>query len=339
MPQPRPHATRYVGSNSSTVSQLTYFKSTTAAGNATDKATFSTWTKTGIVTAPALTTPVGNSNLNLSLRVATYTIQALTTTAADPWGKNFSFTRELDSGSALPLGMHVGDINLRLRPAKPAGSSSAGSSSGSSGYTSYTATCSASDTTWSSFSTSGGIGGNVVAKPVAGTHGANVLAAHDVTPLLSNSAPRGGMPFPLKVVRSYDVSHDGNALVMRFNVSLPAHAKEAVEIGGLGFPMPESPGPGGIEALVWNEAHIGGDHGFVEFVRVVDDEATLLVTAEHGYNTATKFEAWRPLLVLPNLGCPLPISVLPVTRISTTAAAVFSYGANTFGDVTETAAL
>ena len=45
--------------------------------------------------------------------------------------------------------------------------------------------------------------------------------------------------------------------------------------------LPESPGhpPAGIETVVWNDPHVGHGHGFVEFVRVVDDEATLLVTA------------------------------------------------------------
>ena len=66
------------------------------------------------------------------------------------------------------------------------------------------------------------------------------------------------------------------ALITRFEISLPAAAKEAVHMGGLGFPFPEGSGhpenantsleKGGIETSVWNEAHIGGDHGFVEYV-------------------------------------------------------------------------
>ena len=45
--------------------------------------------------------------------------------------------------------------------------------------------------------------------------------------------------------------------------------------------LPESPGhpPAGLQTVVWNDPHVGAGHGFVEFVRVVDDEATLLVTA------------------------------------------------------------
>lgn len=48
--------------------------------------------------------------------------------------------------------------------------------------------------------------------------------------------------------------------------------------------------------------HIGLDHGFVEYVRVVDDERTLLVVPERSTSTSgaskegqqTSFEAWRP---------------------------------------------
>ena len=49
---------------------------------------------------------------------------------------------------------------------------------------------------------------------------------------------------------------------------------------------------------MWNDPHVGGDHGFVEFVRVVDDEATLLVTAADGGSAraGSRLEAWRPML-------------------------------------------
>ena len=47
---------------------------------------------------------------------------------------------------------------------------------------------------------------------------------------------------------------------------------------------------------VWNDPHIGGEHGFVEFVRVVDEESTLLVAPEAGHHKSTKLEAWRPML-------------------------------------------
>ena len=60
--------------------------------------------------------------------------------------------------------------------------------------------------------------------------------------------------------------------------------------------FPESAGhpPAGIESVVWADPHVGADHGFVEFVRVVDDEATLLVTAADPLTSP--LEAWRPML-------------------------------------------
>lgn len=287
---PRCRGFTYIGSNSSDAAQLTRFTATTAAGNSSDPAwkVSSTWIKTGVVTPPALTAAVGNSGLNLSLRANTFTVQALTATG-DPWGKNFSFTRALDPGSALPFGMHIGDVTVRLRSVQKAETDQRRANDGVDSC--YTDPASSS---WSLFSSAGGVGA-AVATPVSSPVGRSptVLAEHDISKLLDHSNTNAS--FPLTVVRSYDVSSDGHALVLRFNVSLPASAKVPVEIGGLGFPMPESPGPG-IESSVWAEAHIGLGHGFVEFVRVVDDEATLLVTPEPGYNTATKLEAWRPLL-------------------------------------------
>ena len=50
---------------------------------------------------------------------------------------------------------------------------------------------------------------------------------------------------------------------------------------------------GRIEESVWLDPHIGGDHAFVEWVRVVVDEQTLLATAE---GAGSPMEAWRPLL-------------------------------------------
>ena len=126
-----------------------------------------------------------------------------------------------------------------------------------------------------------------------------MLAAHDISALLARSAANGSAPFPLTVVRSYEVSTAGQAPIMRFNITLPADAAATTHIGGLGFAMPEGNGhpPSGIETSVWNEAHIGGAHGFVEHVRVVDDAATLPVTPERGSHHTSRPEACRPMLV------------------------------------------
>ena len=108
-----------------------------------------------------------------------------------------------------------------------------------------------------------------------------VLAAQDVSAALSAGAQRLGAW--ATVVRSYERSADGAALILRFNISNPA-AKGAAELGAVGLALPESPGhpPAGIESVVWNDPHVGGDHGFVEFVRVVDDEATSSTPADGG---------------------------------------------------------
>lgn len=125
---------------------------------------------------------------------------------------------------------------------------------------------------------------------------APVLHSADLTEILTGSAENGSAPFPLSVVRTYERSADGAALLMRF--VLKNTGADDVTIGGLGFAMPEAPGhpPKGIESTVWNDPHIGQDHGFVEFVRVVDDEKTLLVVADKGHEAGTTFEAWRPVL-------------------------------------------
>ena len=99
-----------------------------------------------------------------------------------------------------------------------------------------------------------GLTGLVATQVQPGKNGGKVLAAHDITPILRNSAANGShYAFPLNVVRAYEVSGDGQALVIRFDISLPATAKGPVEIGGLGFPMPEVPGhaPSGIETSLW----------------------------------------------------------------------------------------
>ena len=271
---PRCAGFTYVGGKASVGEQLTMFRST-SRGNATDAA-WSSWAKVGVLTPAALNFTLPKANLTLRLRSSAFTVQSLGP-SSDPWNESFSFVRTL-VGATLPSQMHVGDINIRLQQLDSGAPSPPGCTSSG----------------WAYYSSAVGIGRP--ATPVPLLDGA--LAAHDITPLLAHSAPNGSAPFPLTVVRSYAASADENALVIRFNITLPADAKAPAHIGGLGFPFPEGNGhePSGIETSVWNEAHIGADHGFVEYVRVVDDEATLLVTSEKGYHNTTKFEAWRPLL-------------------------------------------
>ena len=60
---------------------------------------------------------------------------------------------------------------------------------------------------------------------------------------------------------SYERSADGAALLLQF--TLTNVAEVAVELGGLGFALPEAPGhpPKGIETTVWSDPHVGGDYG------------------------------------------------------------------------------
>ena len=225
----------------------------------------STFAKEGVVTPPAASLAVGGtSDLVVELRQDSFTVQSLNHTKANT---PYSFSRPLRQASVLPFCSHLGDITIRLQKESETSPSS-----------------------WSTY------GSNALGKADVLPATAPVLAAQDISNLLAGSAGPTDMKFPLKVVRSYESSKDGKALVMRFKFTNAG--SDAVRIGGLGFAMPEAPGdpPKGIETTVWNDPSIGGDHGFVEFVRVVDDERTMLVVAEDGFESKTTFEAWRPVL-------------------------------------------
>lgn len=218
-------------------------------------ASWSTFAKHADPTPPAVTVSV-SPDLVLSLRQGSFTVQALNHTGASP---PYSFVRPLDAGSTLPLCAHLGDLSLRL-----------GSPGG-----------------WESFDST------YLGEAVPLPHQPPVLAAHDISRIIAGS--NLNRSFPLRVVRSYEA--DGKALVIRFK--LTNTASQPVVVGGLGFAMPDSPGagptsPAGIETTVWSDPHIGGQHGFAEFVRVVDDEQTLLATPDP--SAPAGLEAWRPML-------------------------------------------
>ena len=259
----------YEGNKSTSEPQHIYFKMSSGVAKATG---WSAWLKTAAVTPPAVTVAVGGSSkLELRLREDFYSVQNLSR-SGDLW----SFTRPLDSASTLPNCAHLGDLTLRI---------------GSSMFSTITLGAKAHPMhfdqahAWiekaSSSSSSNGVG--------------QILAAQNITELLAKSVTDGA-PFPLDVMRSYERSSDGTALILRF--TLTSTSDTPVEITGAGMALPESEGnpPAGLPTIVWNDPHVGGDHGFVEFVRVVDDEATLLVTADLGHKVTTPLEAWRPML-------------------------------------------
>ena len=181
------------------------------------------------MTPPAVSVVVGGtSDLFLELRQDTFTVQSLNHTEANT---PYSFSRPLRQASVLPLCSHLGDLTIRLQPASATSPSA-----------------------WSTY------GSNNLGKAAVLPAKAPVLAAQDISSVLAGSAGPADMKFPLKVVRSYERSKDGAALILRF--TLTNTGADAVRIGGLGFAMPEAPGnpPKGIETTVWNDPHIGGDH-------------------------------------------------------------------------------
>lgn len=216
--------------------------------------------------------------LTLTLFDDTFTVQRLNQTDA---AKQFSFVPKTSSG----VGCHnLGDITLRVRAV----------SEPDAAFTYYTSA-------------------NPVKVTPLGT-GGNELLKHDITAALNATVlPAGSTPafagVPLRVTRSYEKSAAGG-FVVRFNVKNTLDA--AVEIGGLGMAMPatnQSPSclPAcrptchadckkknpGIEQSVWNDPHIGADHGFVEWVRVVAGEKTMVAVPT---TLGEGFEAWRPIM-------------------------------------------
>eukprot|EP00937_MAST-01D_sp_MAST-1D-sp2_P003192 g3192.t1 len=271
-----------------TVNTTVYLKKTgTCTGRrgvcgVTGGAPWATWLK---VAAPpgAPATVVKAGGLTLALREHTFTAQWLN--LSDGAHTNYSFVPPLTAGSALPLVHHLGDITLRVRLA--------GGGGGGGGNYDYFS---------SSFAP-----GAAAAVPAA-TLRPGELAAHDITPLLAATRlatlPGGSVALPntlpVSVRRAYvDV---GGALGVAFEVTNTAAAGgAAVELGALGMSVP---------AAVSQDAHIGGDHGWVEWLRVhvndaleLDQSCVVAAPLVQKDCNGTKsggrgggFEAYRPIL-------------------------------------------
>ena len=75
--------------------------------------------------------------------------------------------------------------------------------------------------------------------------------------------------------------------------------KKPVEVGAFGLSMPSAGMQHDIKNSVWSDPHVGGQHGFVEWVRAVVDEQTLLavpLVETHDKTSVSRFEAWRPVM-------------------------------------------
>lgn len=262
----RCRAVTHEGGNGTSGLVKAYLKS---VGGASGSVGWSTWIKIADVGPPAVDLAVGGtSRLRLRLRTDFFTAQNLSRV-----NETWSFTRPLDTRSALPMAAHLGDVTLRLRPAARAGAAGLPEPADV-------------PAAWSTYST---IALAAAATPVDTEEelGPRVLAAHDISGTFGvpGRHPKPGPtqpPFPLRAVRSWSRSADGAALILA--LSLTNRGLSTVEVGGLGFAMPESDGhpPKALSAVVWAEPHVGGMAGNVQFVRVVDDEATLVVTPARG---------------------------------------------------------
>jgi hypothetical protein len=223
-------------------------------------------------------------DMTIQLAEGTFTVESLNRSVApgQKWAKanNFSFVGSRYN-SARPGCQMLGDITIRVKPTASSGAGKIG----------------AGGTDWAIYDSAFASRAAWTAVTNAST-GPETLYAHDITALLDASTT-GHTGYnnslfdkvPLNVVRSYEKAPGGEGVVLKFDVTNTHTA--SLKLGSVGFPMPHAGMQKGIENSVWNDPHIGGDHGFVEWVRVVVDEDTLLATAE---GNVSGFEAWRPLM-------------------------------------------
>ena len=229
------------------------------------------------------------AGIHLELATGSGTVRSLNKSvpAGGTWNKtnNFSFVGAALNAPRTGCPM-LGDINIRVAP-----SSKQGTAAGAMG------------TPWAVFDSA--FGDELSWRSIKNTSNAadkNVVVSHDITAVLNSSQASKSRGFeynstlfdgdiPVKVVRSYEKSADGEGVILRFK--LTNTWTSALKLGGLGFAMSQAGMQHGIEESVWYDPHIGGDHGFVEWVRVVVDEQTLLATAE---GSGSGMEGWRPLL-------------------------------------------
>ncbi len=258
-----------------------YFKT---AVNFEAAAGWSSWTKAPPPEWPDVNITVGGLRLGLRRGSHTVSVMAFADPSADwsSWG-NFSWVPDVRK-RALPGCHNFGDVTLRTQPLRSANASA-----------------------WTFFSSAWGGGSGIPAAPLPA--GGAVLVADDITALLNatpaalRGAPAFGDALPLRVTRSYEAAPgstgvDG-AFVLRVNVT----ALEDTRLGGFGFSQISDELIGGdldtiarVNSLV--DPHIGGDHGFTEWVRMPGNQSLLVTPAAPG----TAFEAWRPIMEDCNFG-------------------------------------
>jgi hypothetical protein len=175
---------------------------------------------------------------------------------------NFSFVGS--STNQPSFGCHLlGDVTIRLAP-------SAG----------FPTKLGSGGTAWAMFDSAFGTTESWSRITNVSSTDSKVRAAHDITAVLDASQQHAGYNSslfqegspPIQVVRSWEkAAGSGGGVVLRFKITNTWTGD--LKIGGLGLPMPQAGMQKGIEESVWLDPHIGGDHGFVEWVRVVRDSS------------------------------------------------------------------
>ena len=244
------------------------------------------------VSKPALSLTF--DGINIALREDTFAVQWINAS-----GANYSFTPPLTPATALPLIQHLGDMTMRVRAAAGEGAANDDNK----------------QPPWRYFATAwGAMSAKATALPLNPSR--RERASHDVTPLLAATnasillqpsmrlpAPPSewhGAP-PLRVTRAYrdpkKTSSSSSSAGFELTFTLTNVVTHAIEIGSFGMATPAAGGGAGtLKKNVAIDAHIGGDHGWVEWVRVVVDERCMIATPLlSASSTRSSLEAWRPI--------------------------------------------
>jgi len=162
-------------------------------------------------------------------------------------------------------------------------------------------------TAWTYFSSAWGGGSGISGIPLPAN--GPTLVVDDITPLLNatppslRGAPAFGDALPFRVIRSYETAPDSNGADGAFIVRINITALEDTRLGGFGFSQISDEFIGGdldtiarVNSLI--DPHLGGDHGYTEWIRMTGNESLLATPA----TSQTSFEAWRPIMEDCNYG-------------------------------------
>jgi hypothetical protein len=241
---------------------------------------WATYTKTGPPQFPDVNFTVGG--LSVGLRPLSHSIEILGLENDPMPPYNFSYVPPLKAWNrgadrSLPGCHQLGDVTLRTQPLAETNASA-----------------------WALFSSSWA-GFLHAAIPLPKPWGANVQQADDITPLLNATPAENRIvpayPLSVRVTRAYETDTDPatglESLVIRFNLTALADTR----IGGFGMSLPADDNTDqDLDRIArtnsFVDPHIGSDHAFAEWMRVVGNGSLLVVPA----TASARMEAWRPLL-------------------------------------------